>query len=288
MKTILLLLFTLLCLFGYGQIFEPFDSFDGPDEWTSPGGNTGSHSGDLCYNLSGNYLENEFYVFQSPIYDFSTYAEVEVSWYQESNVRLGDVFALYFYDSGWFYYDISDLNGYYMITVPNTTLAFALVLNTTFGSGLLDGKYCHIDFFEIRNTAPLPVEMLDFSASLQDQGNMVKWVTASENNSLKFDLYKSLDGTTWGYQDEIPAAGFSNTELTYKYFDTRIEYGYNYYKLIQIDIDGKEETFGPVYVYRSVFTDPRRYNLMGQEVKQDYKGLVIDGDGNIMYNFEDK
>ena len=113
---------------------------------------------------------------------------------------------------------------------------------------------------------------------------MVKWVTASENNSLKFDLYKSLDGNTWGLLDEIPAGGFSNSELTYKYFDTRIEPGYSYYKLIQIDIDGKEDAYGPVYVYRNVFTDPRKYNLMGQEVNQFYKGLIIDEDGRIKYN----
>ena len=43
----LLLLFPILIT--YGQIDESFDSFDGPGLWTSPGGNTGSHAGDLCF-----------------------------------------------------------------------------------------------------------------------------------------------------------------------------------------------------------------------------------------------
>ena len=120
--------------------------------------------------------------------------------YQESDVRNGDVFGLYFYDNGWFFYDISNLNGLYGVTLSPTTLALAFVLNTS-GSGSLNGKYSHVDFLTIYDPTPLPVEMLEFSASLQDEGTMLKWVTASENNSLKFDLYKSLDGTTWGLLD---------------------------------------------------------------------------------------
>ena len=278
----LLLLFPILIT--YGQIDESFDSFDGPGLWTSPGGNTGSHAGDLCFNITGNYLAGEFYVFQSPIYDFSTWSSM-LSYFGIKKVMSATVMCLglYFYDNGWSFYDISNLNGFYGVTLPNTTIALAFVLNTS-GSGNINGKYSHVSFLTIYDPQPLPVEMLEFSASLQDQGTMLKWVTASENNSQKFDLYKSLDGTTWGLLDEIPAGGFSNSELTYKYFDTRIESGYSYYKLIQIDIDGEEYTYGPVYVYRNVFTDPRKYNLMGQEVNQFYKGLIIDEDGKIKYN----
>ena len=182
-------------------------------------------------------MAGEFYVFQSPIYDFSTWSSVELLWSQESDVRNGDVFGLYFYDNGWFFYDISNLNGLYGVTLSPTTLALAFVLNTS-GSGSLNGKYSHVDFLTIYDPQPLPVEMLEFTASLQDEVTMLKWVTASENNSLKFDLYKSLDGTTCGLLDDIPAGWFSNSKLTYKYFDTRIESGYSYYKLIQVDIDG--------------------------------------------------
>ncbi len=280
-----LLTLLLLCpiLIAYAQIDDSFDSFNGPGEWTSPGGNTGSHVGDLCFNITGNYLAGEFYVFQSPMYDFSTWSNVELLWRQESDVRPGDVFGLYFYDNGWFFYDISNLNGFYGVTLSTTTVALAFVLNTS-GSGNLNNKYSHVEFVTIYDPQPLPVEMLEFSASLQDKGTMVEWSTASENNSLKFDLYRSSDGSTWGLLDEIPAAGFSNSEVPYRYFDEDMLSGYSYYKLIQIDIDGEEDEYGPVYVYRNVFTDPRKYNLMGQEVNQFYKGLIIDEDGRIKYN----
>ena len=271
---LLTFLFLFPILIAYAQIDEDFNSFNGTGEWLSPGGNTGSHDGDLCFNITGNYLANEFYVFQSPMYDFSTWSTVELFWNQESSVRNGDSFRLYLYDNGWSYYDISNLSGYYGVTVNTTTTALAFVLVTN-GSGNLNGRYSHVRFLSIYDPTPLPVELLDFSASLRDKGTMVEWSTASENNSLKFDLYKSSNGSTWGMLSEIPAAGFSNSELTYKYFDTRISSGYSYYKLIQIDIDGEEDVYGPVYIYRNVFSEPRKYNLMGQEVNESYKGLII-------------
>ena len=271
---LLTFLFLFPILIAYAQIDEDFNSFNGTGEWLSPGGNTGSHDGDLCFNITGNYLANEFYVFQSPMYDFSTWSTVELFWNQESSVRNGDSFRLYLYDNGWSYYDISNLSGYYGVTVNTTTTALAFVLVTN-GSGNLNGRYSHVRFLSIYDPTPLPVELLDFSASLRDKGTMVEWSTASENNSLKFDLYKSSNGSTWGMLSEIPAGGFSTSELTYKYFDTRISSGYSYYKLIQIDIDGEEDVYGPVYTYRNVFSEPRKYNLMGQEVNESYKGLII-------------
>ena len=60
----LLFLFLFIPLVCYVQISEPFDSFNSPGDWTSPGGNTGSHSGELCYNVSGNYLGNQWYIFE--------------------------------------------------------------------------------------------------------------------------------------------------------------------------------------------------------------------------------
>ena len=250
------------------QVFESFNSFNGTGEWSSPNGNTGSHAGQLCYNLSGNYLENEFYVFQSPVYDFSSYDEVEVSWYQESNIRSGDIFALYFYDSGWFYYNISNLNGNYLITVPNTTLAFAFVLNSTGGTGSLDNKYCHVDFIDIRNTAPLPVELLDFSVSVKETGNLIEWSTASEYQSDYFKVYKSFNGIDWNNLISIQAAGFATFLQKYKCFDDDLTEGYIYYRLEQTDIDGSTETFDPKYIYRDNSPVLKKYNILGQQVKQ--------------------
>lgn len=264
------------------QIFEPFSSFNGVGEWSSPGGNTGSLGGYLTFNVTGDYLDNEFYIFQSPIYDFSSYNEVEVVWYQKSNIRTGDVFALYFYDNGWFYYDLSNLIGFFTVTLPNTTEAFAFVLNTIGGTGSLIGKYSDVDFIEMRNTSALPVELLSFEAEAEQNTNNVTWSTASENNSLSFKLYKSNNGYNWQLINQQQASGFSTTKIDYKYLDTEIEQGYTYYKLVQVDIDGTQESFNPIYVYR-INSSLKMYSLLGKELNKNHKGLYIDEKGKLNY-----
>lgn len=267
------------------QIFEPFSSFNGVGEWSSPGGNTGSLGGYLTFNVTGDYLDNEFYIFQSPIYDFSTYNEVEVLWYQKSNIRTGDVFALYFYDNGWFYLDISNLTGFYTVTLSNTTQAFAFVLNTIGGNGLLNGKYADVDFIEMRNTLALPVELLSFEAEAEQNTNNITWSTASEHNSLSFKLYKSKHSYNWQLINQQQASGFSNTKIDYKYLDTEIEQGYTYYKLVQVDIDGTQESFNPIYVYR-INSSLKMYSLLGKELNKNHKGLYIDEKGKFNYKME--
>ena len=270
-----LVILFLISFLSYGQIDESFDSFDGTGEWTSPGGNTGSHAGDLCFNITGNYLAGQFYVFQSPMYDFSTWSNVELLWRQESDVRPGDVFGLYFYDNGWFFYDISNLNGFYGVTLPTTTVALAFVLNTS-GSGSLNNKYSHIEFVTIYDPQPLPVEQLEFTAKLLEEGVQLNWSTASEYNSNYFGLFRSINGYDWNLITEIPAAGFSTSNQEYRYVDHSLIYNHIYYKLKQTDIDGAVESWEPISIYRELEKNKTIYNMLGQEVKNSYKGLYIE------------
>lgn len=270
----LLLLTFLLSFLSYGQISEPFDSFDGPGEWISPGGNTGSHAGELCYNITGTYPVDTWLIFESPIYDFSGYGQVDLLWFQEVNLRNGDELRLYIFDSGWSYFDLTDLNGLLQVTIPNTVTRITFDL-LTYGNGNPNNKYAHIAFLDILNPTPLPVELLDFSASLAEDGVDLKWSTASEYNSDYFSLYRSVDTSTWTKIADIPAAGFSNSLIEYDYKDESILYNYTYYRLKQVDIDGYKESWYPIWVYRKLGEDGGTYNIMGQEVKDSYKGLVI-------------
>lgn len=277
--TLYILFFTLTV---YGQIDELFDSFDNSGEWTSPGGNTGSHSGELCFNIIGNYLAGQFYVFQSPIYDFSTWTTVDLVWSQESSVRPGDLFALFYYDNGWVYFDLSNLNGIYGATLPNTTIALAFVLNSS-GTGSLDGKYCHVDRLSIFDSSALPVDLLNFDVELEEAGVLLKWATASENNSDYYSIYRSADGSSWDLLKNVQAAGYSTSKIDYSYFDDNIKPGYSYYKLKQVDMDGENESWGPIGVFRNYEDDGQYYNIIGQKVDNFQKGLVISSKNGLMF-----
>lgn len=277
------LLLTLLLLFitiVHGQINEPFDNFDGPGLWISPGGNTGSHSGELCYNVTGTYQENTWLIFESPIYDLTSYGQVDLLWFQEIDLRNGDELRLYIFDSGWSYFDLTNLNGLYQVTIPNTVTRITFDL-LTYGNGNTNKKYAHISFLDIMDMSPLPVELLDFSATLVEDGVELNWSTASEYNSDYFSVYRAVDTSSWTKLADIPSAGFSTSLQEYKYKDESILYNYTYYRLKQTDIDGYKESWHPVYVYRKKDPQSKAYNMMGQEVREDYKGLIIK-DGKLI------
>jgi hypothetical protein len=140
--------------------------------------------------------------------------------------------------------------------------------------------YGEIEEYTIRISNPisLPVELTQFEAKPYPQWNVVKWTTASENNSSHFDLEVSVNGENWRKITTIPSAGNSIQELKYSYIDYNLN-ELTYYRLQQFDIDGKFETYGPILVTKKITEKKiiKYVNLMGQEVKPDYtKGLVIE------------
>jgi hypothetical protein len=83
----------------------------------------------------------------------------------------------------------------------------------------------------------LPVELVSFTGTNIGAKNRLEWITASERNTEKFIVEKSIDGINWFYVGEKPAAGNSSSQLTYELFDDYPVVGNNYYRLKIIDLD---------------------------------------------------
>ncbi|HUM52685.1 MAG TPA: T9SS type A sorting domain-containing protein, partial [Chitinophagales bacterium] len=62
--------------------------------------------------------------------------------------------------------------------------------------------------------------------------------TASEKNTLKFEIQKSLESSNWLSIGENTAAGNSTTLRNYDFNDNNPVFGNNYYRLKIIDLDG--------------------------------------------------
>jgi hypothetical protein len=95
---------------------------------------------------------------------------------------------------------------------------------------------------------PLPVELIAFNGKCNEGIVDLTWQTASEFNSSHFDVEKSRDGETWRVVATVPSAGTSNEILTYQTVDNNGTSGSNYYRLRQVDIDGKEKLYDPINV----------------------------------------
>lgn len=134
------------------------------------------------------------------------------------------------------------------------------------------------------NSQALPVELLSFDGSCNDNLITLNWKTATEHNTSHFDVLKSRDGENWSKLTTLLSAGNSTQELSYTAKDENAIDGNNYYKLMQYDIDGVSDEYGPINVicngnskgYFSTFPNPSSGMF---QVVLNNKNMI--GDGTI-------
>ncbi|MEO6903905.1 MAG: T9SS type A sorting domain-containing protein [Bacteroidia bacterium] len=90
------------------------------------------------------------------------------------------------------------------------------------------------------NLSPLPISLLKFDAHLQDNKTVaVNWATASETNNDYFTVEKSADAINFEKVVSIKGAGNTTMMVKYNTTDYNPLTGQSYYRLKQIDFDGK-------------------------------------------------
>jgi hypothetical protein len=94
---------------------------------------------------------------------------------------------------------------------------------------------------------PLPVTLTNFAAVAQGPDALLTWTTAQELNNAGFEVQVSADGTTFSKLAFVAAVSPNSSETrTYRYSDVSTgKQGTRYYRLRQIDVDGKESLFSP-------------------------------------------
>jgi len=89
-------------------------------------------------------------------------------------------------------------------------------------------------------TGVLPVQFTALKARKEGQRSVLDWGTASEQNSSHFIVQRSGNGVEFNTElGTVKAAGNSNTELRYNFVDVTPLKGWNYYRIKQVDLDGK-------------------------------------------------
>ncbi|MBK9591127.1 MAG: T9SS type A sorting domain-containing protein [Crocinitomicaceae bacterium] len=90
-------------------------------------------------------------------------------------------------------------------------------------------------------TGPLPVELVDFYASLVSSSVNTSWTTMSEVNNDYFIVQRSVDYENWEDLEKIDGQGNSAEKTNYFYDDRAPHFGFSYYRLKQVDFDGQVE-----------------------------------------------
>ena len=87
----------------------------------------------------------------------------------------------------------------------------------------------------------VPVKLTYFKSQLSNDGILLVWETASEEQNEGFEIQRSNDGKNWEKIDFVIGSGTTIEINQYSYIDKQPLQGENYYRLKQIDWDGDFE-----------------------------------------------
>lgn len=100
--------------------------------------------------------------------------------------------------------------------------------------------------YEYQGNPPvLPVTLVDYTAKKEGNNAKLQWQTSSETNNKSFMIYRRGDDGEFNTLGEVKAATISNLSYQdYQYTDRQPLDGNNYYKLVQVDLNGKATDLG--------------------------------------------
>ena len=96
----------------------------------------------------------------------------------------------------------------------------------------------------------LPISLLSFKGEVLEASNFITWSTASEINNHHFELESSVDGINFSKIATIAGHGTTKTKNYYSFNDYKYNMPATYYRLKQVDNDGKSTTTNMIVLSR--------------------------------------
>ena len=136
---------------------------------------------------------------------------------------------------------------------------------------------------------PLPISLLEFKATCLADAIVLNWSTASETNNDYFIVERSLDGKDWTDIGHVKGAGTSSSVKKYATTDDFKSSDLVYYRLTQVDFDGRKESFDLIAVscagdedILKVYPNPASNELF---IELDLNGNYGEGELNLISAF---
>ncbi len=106
-------------------------------------------------------------------------------------------------------------------------------------------------FFNLVNGTAIPVELTTFKGYAKGVVNMLEWSTATERNNREFAIERSINGVDFQQIGSVKGHGNASTVNNYSFTDDAAPLSIGYYRLRQIDFDGKETVSKAVTIARN-------------------------------------
>jgi hypothetical protein len=137
----------------------------------------------------------------------------------------------------------------------------------------------------------LPLELLMFKANLENKEIVLEWMIQSEINLDYYSIERSQDALNWEQINVVKIFEPSSVSKNYKVFDSTPLNGTTYYRLKQVDLDGrvkysKTETLESSQSFEiNIFPNPNESGLLKivQNKKNSLEIKLINSLGNLIY-----
>lgn len=137
----------------------------------------------------------------------------------------------------------------------------------------------------------LPIELISFNASAENEKVLLEWQTASESNTDYFEVERS--GSPFETIGKIKAAGNSSVTKKYTFADEKPKEGIAYYRLKEINLNGKfiysnviaveyKSTTPQLFIYPDPASDGYIYFSIKTPIKENISFLLCNSIGKIV------
>lgn len=188
---------------------------------------------------------------------------------------------------------------YVVYAGPNTTVTVTGLQNKTYYYRIFEYNGTAAPVYNTADvvagsaivSSTLPVKLLHFTVREQNGKTMLQWATSQEMNSNYFAVERSVDGSNFSEIRKITAAGNSNNTVNYVYVDENAAKGTIYYRLKQVDNDGRftyssvinitvKGESGSISIYPNPVKDRFRLSLpanvsKGALIVYDSRGIIV-------------
>lgn len=146
----------------------------------------------------------------------------------------------------------------------------------------------------ITYTIAAPISLIDFKLHTKNEQTIILFSSASEINNSHYIIEWSKDASEWTQIGTVKGSGTCHEVKEYSYIHEHPKSGINYYRLTQVDFDGRKETFPPKSIYFE--SNQRNFdiipNLAFNNVKVEFEKPVENGrlhiyniDGQLMQTY---
>lgn len=186
-------------------------------------------------------------------------------------------------------YDGPNVDGVYNPAGGTITVipSAQITTGTAFGQRYLEFDVTSFSEFWIHTgNAPLPLDLISFTAIKENNHANLNWQTANMKNVLGFEIEKSMDAKSF------TKIGFlaSTENKDYSFRDTKLFGGNNFYRLKMVDQDGKFSYSKVVTLSKLdkptclVFPNPVKKDLTISSSESNFSFQILDMCGRVRIN----